>query len=163
MFVGRTDVEDETPILWLPDRKSWLIWKDPNAGKDWRQEEKGMIEDEMVGWHYQLDGHEFEQALGISDGQRTWCAAVHGGAKNQTRLSNWTELIRVTLFLSWFEWIRMQVTANLVMDLFLFFILCNLFAEETELFILYSVPWMDFANCILMVSCNIFLYSLYFL
>ena len=52
VFIGRTDVKDETPILWPPDEKSWLIWKDPDAGKDWRQEEKGMTEDEMVGWHW---------------------------------------------------------------------------------------------------------------
>ena len=58
-FVGRTDVEAETWILWPPDAKSWLIWKDPDAGKDWRREEKGMTEDEMVGWHHRLDGHEF--------------------------------------------------------------------------------------------------------
>ena len=58
-FIGRTDVEAETPILWPPDVKSWLIWKDPDAGKDWRWEEKGMTEDEMVGWHNQLNGHEF--------------------------------------------------------------------------------------------------------
>ena len=60
LFTGRTDAEAETPILWLPDSKSWLIWKDPDAGKDWRQEEKGMTEDEMAGWHHQLNGHEFE-------------------------------------------------------------------------------------------------------
>ena len=60
IFFGRTDVEAETPILWLPDAKSWLIGKDPDAGKDWRREEKGTTEDEMVGWHYQLNGHEFE-------------------------------------------------------------------------------------------------------
>ena len=59
-FIGRTDVEAETPILWPPDVKNWLIWKDPDAGKDWRQEEKGTTEDEMVGWHHQLNGHEFE-------------------------------------------------------------------------------------------------------
>ena len=59
VFIGRTDVEAETPILWPPHAKSWLIWKDPDAGKDWRQEEKGMTEDEMVGWHHQLNGHEF--------------------------------------------------------------------------------------------------------
>ena len=58
--IGRTDVEAETPILWPPDSKSWLIWKDPDAGKDWRQEEKGTTEDEMVGWHHRLNGHEFE-------------------------------------------------------------------------------------------------------
>ena len=60
VFIGRTDVEAETPILWPPDGKSWLIWKDPDAGKDWRQEEKGTKEDEMVGWHHRLNGHEFE-------------------------------------------------------------------------------------------------------
>ena len=60
IFIGRTDVEAETPILWLPDMKSWLIWKDPDAGKDWRQEENGTTEDEMVRWHHWLNGHEFE-------------------------------------------------------------------------------------------------------
>ena len=60
VFIGRTDVEAETPILWLPDAKSWLIWKDPDAGKDWRWEEKGMTEDEMVGWHHWLNGNEFK-------------------------------------------------------------------------------------------------------
>ena len=60
VFFGRTDVEAETPIFWPPDAKSWLIWKDPDAGKDWRQEEKGTPEDEMVGWHHQLHENEFE-------------------------------------------------------------------------------------------------------
>ena len=60
IFIERTDAEAEIPILWPPDAKNWLIWKDPDAGKDGRQEEKGMTEDEMVGWHPQLDGHEFE-------------------------------------------------------------------------------------------------------
>ena len=59
IFIGRTDAEAETPILWPPDAKSWLICKDPDAEKDWRQEEKGMTEDEMVGWHHRLNGHEF--------------------------------------------------------------------------------------------------------
>ena len=60
VFIGMTDAEAETPILWPPDAKSWLIGKDPDAGKDWGQEEKGTAEDEMAGWHHQLDGHEFE-------------------------------------------------------------------------------------------------------
>ena len=60
IFIGKTDVETETPILWPPDAKSWLIWKDPDAGKDWRREEKETPEDEMVGWHHWLNGHEFE-------------------------------------------------------------------------------------------------------
>ena len=69
IFIGRTDVEAETPILWPPDAKNWLIGKDSDAGKDWRQEEKGTTEDEIVGWHLQLNGHEFEQAPGVGDGQ----------------------------------------------------------------------------------------------
>ena len=60
VFFGRNDAKAETPVLWPPNTKSWLIWKDPDAGKDWGQEEKGTTEDEMVGWHHQLDGHEFE-------------------------------------------------------------------------------------------------------
>ena len=60
VFIGRTDAEAETSILWPSDAKSWLIWKDPDAGKDWRQEEKGVTEDEIVGWHHQLNGHEFQ-------------------------------------------------------------------------------------------------------
>ena len=69
IFIGRTDAEAETSILWPPDVKNWLIGKDPDAGKDWRQEERGKTEDEMVGWHHQLDGHEFEQAPRVGDGQ----------------------------------------------------------------------------------------------
>ena len=68
IFIGRTDAEAEAPISWLPDVKSQLIRKDPDAGKDWR-EKKGMTEDEMVGWYHQLNGHEFEQALGDGEGQ----------------------------------------------------------------------------------------------
>ena len=67
IFIGRTD-EAEAPICWPPDAKNWLIGKDPDAWKDWRQEEKGMTEDEMVGWHHRLNGHESEEALGIGDG-----------------------------------------------------------------------------------------------
>ena len=59
IFIGRTDAEAESPVLWPPDEKNWLIWKDPNAGKDWGQEQKGTTEDEMVGWHHWLNGHEF--------------------------------------------------------------------------------------------------------
>ena len=79
-----------------PDEKSWLIRKDPEADKDWRQEEKGMTEDEMVGWHHWLNGHEFEQAPGVGDGQGTWRAAIHGVTKSWIWLSDWTELMHPT-------------------------------------------------------------------
>ena len=68
VFTGGTHVEVETPILWPPDAESWLIWKDPDGGKDWGQEEKGMTEDEMVGWHHRLDGHGVEWSRGVGDG-----------------------------------------------------------------------------------------------
>ena len=77
LFIGRT--EAEAPILWPPDVKNWLIGKAPDAGKDWRQEEKETTEDEMVGWHQQLDGHELEQALGVGDGQGSLaCCSLWG-------------------------------------------------------------------------------------
>ena len=91
VFIGRTDVKAETPIFWPPDAKSLLIWKDPDVGKDWRQGEKGVTEDEMRGWHHRLDGHAFEQTLRLKDGE-AWHAAVHGVAKSRTLLSHWTEL-----------------------------------------------------------------------
>ena len=69
MFIGRTDADNETAVLWPLDAKNWLLGKDPDAGQDWRQEEKGTTEDETVGWHHRLDGHEFEQAPGGGDGQ----------------------------------------------------------------------------------------------
>ena len=69
IFIERTDAEAEAPIIWPPVGKNWLIGKDPDVREDWRREEKGMTEDEMVGWHHQLDGHKFEQALGVGDGQ----------------------------------------------------------------------------------------------
>ena len=91
-FIGRTDVEADILILWPPDVTSWLIWKDPDAGKDWRQEGKGRAEDEMVRWHHWLDGREFEWAPGVGDGHRSLVCCSHGVAKSRTQLSNWTEL-----------------------------------------------------------------------
>ena len=87
IIIGRIDAEVEAPILWPPDVKNWLIGKHPDAGKDRRQEEKRATEDEMVGWHHQLDGCEFQQAPGVGDGQGSWHAAAHGVAKNQTQLT----------------------------------------------------------------------------
>ena len=89
-FIERTDAEAEAPILRPPDAKSWLTGKDPDAGKDWKQEEKRGSRDEMIGWHHQLKGHEFEQTLGDSEGRKAWHAAVHGVSVRQTGLSDWT-------------------------------------------------------------------------
>ena len=91
-FIGRADVEAEAPILSPPDAKRWLIGKDPDAGKDWGQEEKGTTEDEMAGWHHWLDGHEFGRTLGLVMDREAWCAAFHGVTKSQTQLSDRTEL-----------------------------------------------------------------------
>ena len=94
VFIRRTDVEAETPVHWLPDAKSWLIWKDPDAGKDWGQVEKGTTEDEMAGWHHQLNGHEFGQTPGVGDGQGglTCCSPWSCKELDTTDLLNWTEL-----------------------------------------------------------------------
>ena len=91
IFIGRTDAEAETPILWPPDAKNWLTGKDLNAGKDWGQEEKGTTEDEMVGWHHWLNGHEFEQALRVSDGQQSLVHCSPWGCK-ESDTTDWTEL-----------------------------------------------------------------------
>ena len=94
IFIGKTDAEAEAPILWPPEAKNWLIGKDPDAGKNWRQEVKGMAEDEMVGWHHWLDGQEFEQAPGNGDGQGSLeCCSPWGHKKlDMTEGLNWTEL-----------------------------------------------------------------------
>ena len=94
IFTGRTDAKAETPILWPPDVKNWCIWKGLVAGKDRRQEEKGTTEDETVRWHHLLDGHEFEQALGVGDGHRSLacCSPLGRKESDTTEWMNWTEL-----------------------------------------------------------------------
>ena len=93
IFIGRTDAEAETPVLWPPDVKNWLTGKDPDAGKDWRLEEKGMRKDEMVGWHPWLDGS-LSRLWELVMEREACCAVVLGFAKSQTWQSNWTELIQ---------------------------------------------------------------------
>ena len=93
IFIGSTDAEAETPVLWSPDGKNWLIGKAPDSGKDWRQEEKGMTEDEMIGWHHRLNGHELWQALGIVDGQGSLVCCSLGGHRELDTIEwlNWTD------------------------------------------------------------------------
>ena len=95
-FFVRTNVEVETPILWPTDAKCWLIWKDPDVGKDWGQEEKGTTEDEMVQWHHRLNGHEFGYTPGVGDGQGGLLCCDSWSCKSWTRLSNWTVLCTLT-------------------------------------------------------------------
>ena len=93
IFIGRTDVEAESPTVWPPDAKYWLIWKDPDAGKDWRWEEKGMTKDEMDERHHWLNRHEFELTLGVGDRQGGLaCCSSYGVTMSQTWVSEWPEL-----------------------------------------------------------------------
>ena len=93
VFIGRTDAEAKAPIIWPPDAKNWLTGKDPDTGENWRQKKEGMTEDEMVGWHHWLDGHEFEQALGVGDGQGSLVCYSPWGHKelDTTEQLNWTD------------------------------------------------------------------------
>ena len=99
IFIGRTDAEAETPLLWPTDVKNWHIGKDPDAGKDWRWEEKGMTEDELVGWHHWFDGHEFEQVPGVGDGQGSLVCCSPWGQKelDMTEWLNWTEMMTAVI------------------------------------------------------------------
>ena len=102
IFIGRTDAEAETPMLWPPDAKNWHIGKDPDSGKDWRQEEKGTTEDKMVEWHYQLSGHEFAQTLGVGDRQGGLACCSPWGCKESdtTEWLIWTELNEAYIYIS---------------------------------------------------------------
>ena len=114
VFIGKTDAEAETPILRPPDGKNWLIGKDSDSGKDWRQKEKGMAEDEMVGWHHRLNGHEFEQAVGVGDGQGSLACCSPWGHKepDTTEQLNWTDSIKkktTDQYSSW-KWMQKSLT-----------------------------------------------------
>ena len=100
VFFGRNDARAEPPVLWPPHAKSWLIGKDPDAGRDWGQKEKRMTEDEMAGWHYRLNGHEFEWTPGVGDGQGGLACCDSRGRKesDMTERLNWTELITHVIY-----------------------------------------------------------------
>ena len=121
IFVGRTDAEAETPVLWPPDVKSWFIWKDPDSGKDWRQEEE-MMEDEMVEWHHWLSGHELEQAPEVGDGQGSLACCSRWGCKESdtTERLNW--LTDAVAFRSRLQPSAQQETESLMTDIFHFVI-----------------------------------------
>ena len=133
VFTGGTDAEAETPILCPPDVKSWLIWKDPDAGKDGGQEEKGMTEDEMVGWHRQDNDMDLGRFRELMMDREAWRVAIHGVAKSWTRLSDWTELNWTELVFkciiqqpvyepsSWFLFLAItnKIAANICIQVFL--------------------------------------------
>ena len=128
VFIGRTNVEAETPVLWPPDVNSWLIWKAPDAGKDWGEEEKGTTENEMVGWHHRLNGHGFGWTPGVGDRQgcRACCSPWGCKVSDTTERLNWSEL-------NWIFSIAVLVSiVYLVSDLYYFlpsanFGLCSFF------------------------------------
>ena len=105
IFIGRTDAEAGAPILWPPDAKNWLIWKDPDAGKDWRREENGTTEDEMIGWHHWLNGHEFGWTPGVGDGQGGLAFCTLWGRKE----SDMTERLNWTVLLNWLMLVLKQL------------------------------------------------------
>ena len=135
IFIGRTDAEAETPILWPPDVKNWLTGKDPDAGKDWMQEEKVITEHEMVGWYHWLDGHELEQALEFGDGQGSlaFCSPWGHKESDRTEWLNSTELskeLKHSCFSSWISLLLSEIFTVLAflkdsLSHFLWFIFSN--------------------------------------
>ena len=106
IFTGRTDAEAETPILWQPDVKSWLFWKNPNAGKDWGQKEKGTTEDKMVGWHHWLNGHEFEKTPVDGQGSLACCSSWGHKESDRTEQLNWTDdVLYIFMKAKKFNWV----------------------------------------------------------
>ena len=116
VFIGGTDVEAETPILWPPDAETWLIWKDPDAGKDWGQEEKGTTEDEMVGWHHWHNGHGFEWTPGVGDGQRGLACCGSWGRKESytTEQLNWLTDYITGGTIKWKSYLGKCLTVSLI-------------------------------------------------
>ena len=166
IFIGRTDAEAETPILWSPDAKNWLIRKDLVAWKDWRQEEKGMTEDEMVGWHHWLDGHEFVQVPGVGDGQgilvcySPWGHKVSDMSDRLHWLNRWKEqwnvnFLSLTKHLSNHKAIWQQVSTNFYWNKkktiknysFLYF-----FISTLEFIVTFSVAYFYFLSYLQLMS-----------
>ena len=146
IFIGRTDAEAETPVLWPPDAKNWLTGKDPDAGKDWRQEEKGMTEDGMVGWHHQLNGHEFEQAPGVSDGQGSLACYSPWGHKesDMTEQLNWTD---------WWVYMYMYFVTAICLGFIFGFLFLSICFVWDEVSCTGSYWWLgDARSCIQVVS-----------
>ena len=142
VFIGRTDVEAETPVLWPLDGKSWLIWKDPDAGKDWGQEEKGTTEDEMIGWHHQHNGHEFGWTLGVGDGQGSLACCSSWGHKesDMTEWLNWTGIYTYIYIwlnhLFYYRILRVFIFANISSQsvTYLFILLIACFSKPNQCF-----------------------------
>ena len=127
MFTGRTDAEAETPILWPPDANNWLLGKDPDAEKDWRWEEKEMTEDEMIGWHHWLDGHESDQAPSVGDGlgslaccspgscevRHDWATELNWADRRHWWEISWWKERKIRVFLPLFLWLSLQELPHL--------------------------------------------------
>ena len=150
-----TDVEAETPILWSPDAESWLIWKDPGAGKDWGQEEKGMTEDEMVGWHHQLNGHGFGWTLGVGDGQGGLACCGSWGHKesDKTERLNWSELMGPDAMILVFWMLRFKPTFSLSSFTFIKRLLSS--SSLSAIWVVSSayLRWLIFLPAILIPAC----------
>ena len=154
MFIGRNDVEAETPILWPPDAKSWLIGKDPAAGKDWGQEEKGTTEDEMVGWHHLLSGHRFGWTPGVGDGQGGLVCCSSWGHKESdtTEQLNWTvtnHKVFNIISWEWFDkdkfpgslWIAYLLKSKIIMTVALQFLCLRIYYLENRRDLVFWVPY----------------------
>ena len=139
VFIGKTDVEAETPTLWPPDAKSWLIWKDPDAGKDWGQKEKGTTEDEMVGWHHRPTDMVLGRLRELVMNREAWRAAIHEVIKSRPRLSDWTELNRILSIITFpcclwsIKWY--STCSTLTLSFYLHTLVCYLLLKEGKNFL----------------------------